>query len=174
MVQGDDASVIENLSAIRHPCLPLNALLVRQTEAAGRGVFAQNDLKAGTLLDVSHVLLFPAKQYAMHGKFTELDSYTYVWSKTEEGSVMALALGIGSLFNHSGTPNVSFFLDKQADVIRYTLMRSVCAGEELCISYGTGRMWWEAQPSEESDRDLKDDGDDLPFSQLDERDNPSI
>ncbi|WFD34068.1 tRNA-specific adenosine deaminase subunit tad3 [Malassezia cuniculi] len=57
---------------------------------------------------------------------------------------MALALGLGSLFNHHPTsPNVSFELDKKAMAIRYRTVRPVAPGEELCICYGAGRMWWE-------------------------------
>jgi tRNA-specific adenosine deaminase 3 len=148
--------------AVQQPCLPARSLVVRRTETAGRGVFAQVDLTVGTLVDISHVLLFPAEQYAAYGKFTELDNYTYVWQKTAKGPIMALALGTGSLFNHSSTPNVSFFLDKEAQLIRYTIMRSVRAGEELCISYGTGRMWWEERQPLEADQP-SEEGDGLPF-----------
>lgn len=77
------------------PVLPPGSLYVRTTLAAGRGVFAAVDLPAGTLVEVSHVLLFPAKEYHEHGRYTQLDDYTYVWSKGAEGKTMALALGIG-------------------------------------------------------------------------------
>lgn len=71
-------------------------LQIRQTASAGRGVFAATPLKAGTLVEVSHVLLFDAKEYEEHGQHTLLHEYTYVWSRSSgEGSTMALALGIG-------------------------------------------------------------------------------
>jgi len=82
-------------SSSLHPILPLNSLHVRQTGSAGRGVFASFPLSAGTVVEISHVLLFPAKEYHEHGRHTQLDDYTYVWSKGSEGKKMALALGIG-------------------------------------------------------------------------------
>jgi hypothetical protein len=82
-------------SSSSHPLLPLQSLLVQQTPSAGRGVFAAIRLSAGTLVEVSHVLLFPAKEYQEFGQHTELDSYTFVWSKGPEGKTMALALGLG-------------------------------------------------------------------------------
>jgi hypothetical protein len=82
-------------STSSHPLLAPQSLLVRQTSNAGRGVFAAVPLGAGTLVEVSHVLLFPAKEYHDHGRHTELDNYTFVWSKGAEGKTMALALGLG-------------------------------------------------------------------------------
>jgi hypothetical protein len=82
-------------SSSSQPVLPADSLHVRQTATAGRGVFASVPLTAGTLLDVSHILLFPAKEYHEHGRHTQLDDYTYIWSKGSEGNTMALALGIG-------------------------------------------------------------------------------
>lgn len=53
----------------------------------------------------------------------------------------------GSLFNHShSSPNINYTLDKLAGTIRYTLTRDVMPGDELLISYGVGRMWWEKSP----------------------------
>ncbi|CAL1712777.1 unnamed protein product [Somion occarium] len=55
---------------------------------------------------------------------------------------MALALGLGSLFNHSDSPNVSFSIDADTDSIRYTTSRAVLPDEELCIFYGDN-LWFD-------------------------------
>lgn len=54
---------------------------------------------------------------------------------------MALALGLGSLFNHSDPPNVSFILDTSTDSIRFVTARDIELGEELCIFYGH-KLWF--------------------------------
>lgn len=70
---------------------------------------------------------------------------------------MALALGLGkttplflttcsncslgSLFNHSQTPNVNFVRDTHTDSIRYTTVRIIQPNEELCIFYGYN-LWF--------------------------------
>ncbi|PWN96139.1 hypothetical protein FA09DRAFT_321241 [Tilletiopsis washingtonensis] len=150
----------------------LNSLIaIRAAPGAGRGVYAARALPVGTLLEVSPVLVFPADEYARHGRFTQLDCYTFVWQRRgAAGSDMAIALGIGSLFNHAPhLPNVSYTLDHATHSIRYTLMRAVSAGDELCISYGVGRMWWEtdapaddaaSEPSEDELLRLSLDSDD--------------
>lgn len=133
--------------------IPTGALSVRKTTSAGRGVFAVKPLKAGMLINVSHVLLFPADEYQVHGKHTQLDNYTYIWNKGADGVTMALALGLGSLFNHSyESPNVSYTFDRVKETIRYTLMKNVDAETELCISYGSGKMWWEEKDESQTSR----------------------
>ena len=110
------------------------------------------------MIEISPALLFNKEEYAEHGKHTILDHYTFKWPDGR----MALALGlgacrvtmfsmieiqhcktiVGSLFNHSDTPNVSFSLDTSTESIRYTTSRTVNTDEELCIFYGH-KLWFD-------------------------------
>ena len=131
------------------PHLNVFGLRICETDHAGRSVFATRPIPGNTVIEISPVLLIDAEEYITHGRHKILDSYTFVWEKRTEGSVMALALGLGSLFNHHpSSANVSFELDKSTRSIRYRTVRQISAGEELCICYGSGRMWWEG-PDEE-------------------------
>ena len=56
----------------------------------------------------------------------------------------ALALGLGSMFNHSTkAQNVRWSRNTEQDYIVYTSLRDIEAGEELCISYGSRVLWFE-------------------------------
>jgi tRNA-specific adenosine deaminase 3 len=85
---------------------------------------------------------------------------------------MALALGLGSLFNHSETPNVSYTTDPFTESIRFTTTKSICAGDELCIFYGH-KLWFDPVDGpqlvkEETDdewRGLAEVGDDIGVGQ---------
>ena len=56
----------------------------------------------------------------------------------------ALALGLGSMFNHSTkAQNVRWSRNIEQDYIVYTSLRDIEAGEELCISYGSRALWFE-------------------------------
>ena len=73
-----------------------------------------------------------------------------VWP-SESGRTMtqALALGLGSMFNHSlREQNVGWTRNLQYDCIVYTALKFIPKGEELCISYGSARLWFE-----DADRD---------------------
>ena len=49
----------------------------------------------------------------------------------------AVILGLGSMFNHSApNQNVGWERDIDRQLMTYTTLRDVKAGEELCISYG--------------------------------------
>lgn len=120
-------------------------LCICDTPTAGRGVFASRLIARDVVIEISPVLVFSADEYQAHGQHTLLDSYTFVWEKRSGGSTMALALGLGSLFNHSPQANVSYELDRPSQCIRYRTVRDVAPGEELCICYGAGKMWWESE-----------------------------
>ncbi|KAL0960622.1 hypothetical protein HGRIS_005653 [Hohenbuehelia grisea] len=111
---------------------------IKYIHGKGRGVFASRRIPAQTVIEISPVLFFSKEEYEAHGRHTVLDHYTFVW---KDGR-MALALGLGSLFNHSQVPNVSFSIDPSTESIRYTTARAVEADEELCIFYGH-KLWFD-------------------------------
>lgn len=55
---------------------------------------------------------------------------------------MLLALGVGSLFNHSRQPNLDYRIDHDKLVINYFAVRDIKAEEELTIFYGHN-LWFE-------------------------------
>lgn len=101
-------------------------------------MFASCDIPAKTLLEVSPILLVRGEEYRKHElQGTIFESYLFTWSRSSGD--MALALGLGSLFNHDPhAPNVSFELDRRSETIRYTTSVNVKQGQELCIYYGHG------------------------------------
>ncbi|KXN88195.1 SET domain-containing protein 7 [Leucoagaricus sp. SymC.cos] len=111
--------------------------VIRVSDEKGRGVYASGAIPGNTTIEISPVLFFSKSEYEEHGKYIILDHYTFIWSDGR----MALALGLGSLFNHSDQPNVSFALDTSTDSIRYTTTRDIEQDEELCIFYGH-KLWF--------------------------------
>lgn len=69
-------------------------LIVRETENAGRGVFAPADIPAGSVLEEAPVLVLTKEEWET-GKLNDgvLGGYAFNWS----GGGMAVALGIGML-----------------------------------------------------------------------------
>ena len=102
-------------------------IVVSQSNGKGRGVFASTLIPAGTLIHVAHVIVIPDHEIG-----DVLDRYVYTWSDNES----AIALGIGSLFNHSCQPNVGFVRQMDQLEIEYTTLREIAHTEELTIDYG--------------------------------------
>ncbi|KAF8682388.1 SET domain [Rhizoctonia solani] len=151
---------------IRH--LNTAGLVIRTIEEKGRGVFgriATSSIPARTLIDISPVLLFSTEEYT-HARRTVVDHYTFVWNDCGN-SFMALPLGLGSIFNHSREPNVSYQLDKKAKTIEYRTTRQIDPGDELCIYYGSDdKLWFHMQGDSTIPPDLllpREESQPLPF-----------
>lgn len=70
-----------------------------------------------------------------------------------------LQFALGSLFNHSQKPNVSYTIDPCTESIRYVTSRQIMPDEEMCIFYGH-KLWFDpvdaadnvlVEPKEEQD-----------------------
>ena len=127
--------------------LPNNVkLYFKESEGKGRGVFAGEDIKKSTLLSISSFLLFPSPPSTPGSTSTTtpsserevLNHYTYTFGM----DCQALALGLGSMYNHSSVKqNVGFFIDKKRRLIRHIAIEDVKEDTELCINYGP-KLWF--------------------------------
>src|SRR5215216_1019777 len=81
-----------------------DAVEIRNTRGKGRGVFARRAIKKGEEIERVPVLVMPAKDVKHGPDYTTLGTYCFHW---ERGKV-AVALGYGSLYNHSYRPNARY------------------------------------------------------------------
>jgi SET domain-containing protein len=112
-----------------------NAFLeVRISDGKGRGVFALDDFADGALIESVPVILIPGAQWP-HLEPTVLALYIYNFGPTAEEEHAAIALGYGSLYNHSFTPNARYIKNWAEQVIRFVAVRNIAAGEEITVNY---------------------------------------
>ena len=62
---------------------------------------------------------------------TYLYNYYFSWQKRQS----AFALGYGSLYNHSYSPNAQYTKNFSHDTITFTSIRSIKKGEEITVNY---------------------------------------
>ena len=98
----------------------------------GRGIFATRDIKKGELIHEAPVIISPKDEYK-YLKKTILIEYAFWWG--EDLEECALALGYGSLFNHSYTPNALYKLNLQNQTIDIFAYTNIKMGEEILINY---------------------------------------
>ena len=60
--------------------------------------------------------------------------YIFEWGKVEEQVYVAVALGYGSIYNHSFQPNATFRLESP-DAIEFVALRQIEANEEITLNY---------------------------------------
>ena len=109
-----------------------DSLLIRRVRGVGRGVFAGRPFAAGDVIEVCPVIpLTEAEATACAS--TVLDDYFFEWGA--DGRAYALALGYGSLYNHSADPNATFSLRVRRHQIVFKARRSIRQGDEIRIDY---------------------------------------
>ncbi len=110
----------------------LPGLYYLETESRGRSVFTSEDIVQGSIIEICPVIIISPEETQVIHK-TQLHDYYFIWDM-ETGS-SAIALGYGSLYNHSESPNVEFELDKSNQTIRFLALRNIQAGDELTADY---------------------------------------
>lgn len=103
---------------------------VRKIRSKGRGIFANDFIPAGTIFERAPVLVMPAKEVNGDQEDTVLSHYMFAWGK----NTVAIALGFGSLYNHSYSPNARYE-DVSGQMKNYIAIRDIQAGEEVTINY---------------------------------------
>ncbi len=108
--------------------------VVQISAKKGRGVVARVALKAGTVIDVAHVLLISPDEWEKI-KLTRLYDFAFEWSGSGASITHALAMGPGEFINHSYEPNAKYLMDYENKLIMFTTIKDIVAGEEITVNY---------------------------------------
>jgi hypothetical protein len=110
-------------------------LYVAHSPRRGRGVFVSHALAPGDLIEVCPAIIIPKEELKAIDQ-TVFYNYYILWPEPE-GSA-CLALGYGSLYNHSDHPNAEITLDLVHQTVDFKCIREVEADSELLIDYTAG------------------------------------
>lgn len=113
----------------------------------GRAIYAACTIEKGELIHQAPVIVVPREEYK-YLKKTMLMEYVFWWGKDLDEC--ALALGYGSLFNHSYTPNAIFELNLRNKTIDFYAHTTIKTGEEIRINYNgdpddDSEVWFDVQ-----------------------------
>ncbi|MEQ9408680.1 MAG: SET domain-containing protein [Fuerstiella sp.] len=102
---------------------------IKQTARKGRGVFARSFIAAGTEIERVPVIVIPEDE-VLNESSTVMQQYVFEWGR----GTVALALGCGSMYNHSYSPNARY--DDVGRMTKvFTALRDILPGEEVTINY---------------------------------------
>ncbi len=107
------------------------AIEVRDIIGKGRGVFALRAFRPGETVERAPVIVIPEEQSKSDDPV--LDDYFFAWGASLQEA--ALALGYGSLYNHSSRPNSRFVRRMDQRALHIIACRGISAGEEITILY---------------------------------------
>jgi uncharacterized protein len=103
------------------------AIEVKRIKGKGRGVFARRLILKGEVIERVPVIVLPAEEVVSG---TTLANYAFKWGRGQA----ALALGYGSLYNHSDRPNARYW-DVGPQTKEFTALRDIEPGEEITVNY---------------------------------------
>ena len=117
----------------------------------GKGLFAKQQIKKKTIIDVANVILISNKDYELIDK-TIVSNYCFIWENPKYKSKykMALAMSICQFMNHSYTPNVRYEYHYKNDSIKFITIRDISKDEELTMNYNglvndKSPVWFEVE-----------------------------
>lgn len=117
-------------------------LYLAPSPLGGRGVFTGAEIPAGTTIELAPIILLSAEDRKVIHE-THLHDYYFQW----DGDRAAIALGFGSLYNHSDRANAEFELDYEFNQIRFVSLETIPSGTEILTDYRTGdpgmKLWFE-------------------------------
>ena len=122
-------------------------LFIAPAEKMGRGVFTSFAIEAGTVVEMSPVIVMTGEDRKLLDK-TLLHDYIFEWGGKKEQCCMAL--GYVPIYNHSYTSNCEYEMDFDNELISIKTVRLIKAGEELFINYNgdwndSKPLWFEAR-----------------------------
>ena len=125
----------------------LPTLTIAPSEHRGRGVFTTEPIAAGTVIEISPVIVLSAKERA-HAEKTLLYDYLFEWGK--KGKKACVALGYVSIYNHSYDANCEYEMDFETELMTVRTVKDIQKGEELFFNYNAipdskKEIWFQAQ-----------------------------
>ncbi|MEP6627406.1 MAG: SET domain-containing protein [Ginsengibacter sp.] len=122
-------------------------LNIKSTINRGRGVFTNEKIAAGTLIEESPVIVMSAEDRKLLDK-TLLHDYIFEWGASKDKCCMAL--GLVPMYNHSYQSNCEYFMDFEDESIQVKTVKEIAVGEELTINYNGDwndekKIWFDAK-----------------------------
>ena len=114
----------------------------------GRGIYTSEALHHGDVIEICPLIKIPKGQLLQLDQ-TIIYEYYFLWE--EEGYEACLALGYGSLYNHSSKPNAEILMDYDGNTIQILATTKIEAGDEILIDYTGGgtksqvKLWFDVK-----------------------------
>lgn len=133
---------MKNISALNNIYVSKSKIL-----NSGRGVFAGRDIKKGEIIERCPAIEVSENDTAKI-KDGILITYLFYFGKNKDRS--AIALGYGSIYNHSNKPNSKFEIHPKDNVIDFIAVINIEKDDEITFNYrGLGKsklpLWFEKE-----------------------------
>ncbi len=123
----------------------LDFIYFAPSEKGGRGVFTAEPIAEGSLIEICPMIVCNEGDLE-YIHTTKLHDYYFLWG--DEETNCAIALGYGSLYNHSAASNAKYLVDEVEDIMHIIAIKDINAGEEITVNYNGSpdiddKVWFE-------------------------------
>lgn len=117
------------------------AFAARLSAAHRYGIFAEEMVLPGEIIEECPLLLCDVSNGSdeLMGACFAWDDDGNDYDKPNSGSKIALALGYGSMYSHSTTPNTTYVIDRDNKLLRIVANKLIYRGEEILIDRSIGK-----------------------------------
>jgi len=115
-------------------------------KGAGRGVFASRDIKKGERIELCPIIPISVHDMANVNE-SMLVTYFFFYGKDKERAL--IALGFGSLYNHSYQSNAIYTIHDTEQTIEFLARTAIKKDDEITIDYASNNrsrttpLWFE-------------------------------
>lgn len=118
-------------------------IIIKKSKLHGKGVFAARNISNKETIEFCETILV-LKDEVDHLNKTNLGNYHFSW----RGGNVVIALGNGSLYNHSYEPNAKYVHEYKENKLKFVAIRDIKKGEEITVNYNgspesEGKVWFE-------------------------------
>lgn len=107
-------------------------IYIDESPNKGRGVFAAKAFRKGEVIETAPVIVLSNDSMGLLD-YTELYNYYFLWGNDQ--SQCAIALGFGSIYNHSYQPNARYNTYYREQIIEFVCIENIAPGEEIVVNY---------------------------------------
>lgn len=123
------------------------SLYIKEVKGKGRGVFSSAPIQAGEVVEACKLLVLRSEDYDL-STASYLINFSFFIDR--DASIVGIATGFGSLYNHADSANATHRIDKEDSRVDIIALRDIAADEEICINYhgsfdDTSTNWFDSR-----------------------------
>ena len=112
---------------------------------AGRGVFAGGEIQKGEVVEICPFIEIPQQELKSIEE-SVLINYVYFFGREKER--LLIALGFGSIYNHTYSPNAKYKINSKEKTIEFIATHDIKKDQEITVNYIQGNsenipLWFE-------------------------------
>jgi uncharacterized protein len=120
-----------------------NGICIAESQGKGRGVFALKLFLPNDTIEVCPILKFENERWDDVAK-SNIRNYAFAYDNVST----IIALGYGSLYNHSYSPNAYYVKGQSNDTLDIVALARIAPGQEIFINYNSNPydkspLWFE-------------------------------